>query len=400
MKDKAGFTLIELLVGIVILLVIFGSIISVFGISLRGAKVGLNQQEAYEEARLAMDEIKTTLRYADKDSIVFGPDNKTMTYSGKYFDKHWDTDKGSNVAYKMSLDFSNGKQLFIKKTLINGNKTKDTIITFPKAEANSAFIKTSEEGASKNWLEWQRSCDLFPVKEIDFSVGKENSEANIIYEIILPVKYLDENKKAKIDVLETKVSASDSDDEDVTGKVYKLYTRITNIVEKWGGTSAGWEALSATEQAEIKSFYHYYYYTYKERGNSSKLFNADVNPNSIFEYLYDNDRIREYLAYTKFDSHIFPLVILDDGSETGLKVYIQPCGKNGSAANGVGIGTDSVFLFGRIDGGGSRGWYTNCIYNHETQTWYTGPAFTVQNYGWSEAWEAVQSKNWRPVKVK
>ena len=71
MSTKKGFTLVELLVGITIVLLIFGSIIGIFGSSFKLSQTGLKQQEAYAEARQALQEIKTTLRYADKNSVVF-----------------------------------------------------------------------------------------------------------------------------------------------------------------------------------------------------------------------------------------------------------------------------------------------------------------------------------------
>ena len=124
MSTKKGFTLVELLVGITIVLLIFGSIIGIFGSSFKLSQTGLKQQEAYAEARQALQEIKTTLRYADKNSVVFNAEHTLMTYSGKYFDKHWEAAQGANVLYRMTLDFSNGKQLVIKKELVQGTEKK------------------------------------------------------------------------------------------------------------------------------------------------------------------------------------------------------------------------------------------------------------------------------------
>ncbi len=224
MSTKKGFTLVELLVGITIVLLIFGSIIGIFGSSFKLSQTGLKQQEAYAEARQALQEIKTTLRYADKNSVVFNAEHTLMTYSGKYFDKHWEAAQGANVLYRMTLDFSNGKQLIIKKELVQGTEKKQTVLTFPKVEAHSAFISTREGAAAPAWLEWKNSGTPFPVREIVLAGANNAAADNIVYEIILPLKYLDAEKQVQTDVLQTTVGPTDFDDEKMETTLKANYT--------------------------------------------------------------------------------------------------------------------------------------------------------------------------------
>ena len=400
MSTKKGFTLVELLVGITIVLLIFGSIIGIFGSSFKLSQTGLKQQEAYAEARQALQEIKTTLRYADKNSVVFNAEHTLMTYSGKYFDKHWEAAQGANVLYRMTLDFSNGKQLVIKKELVQGTEKKQTVLTFPKVEAHSAFISTREGAAAPAWLEWKNSGTPFPVREIVLAGANNAAADNIVYEIILPLKYLDAEKQVQTDVLQTTVGPTDFDDEKMETKVYHLYTRVTDLVAKWNGSSAEWNKFTWSEKSEIQSFYHYYYDTYKEWGRGSKLLTATVDPASVCDYLGDNERIREYLEYVKFTGHAYPLVQLDDGSPNGVQVQLEPTGKADSSGSRIVIPTASVFVYGRSSFGAGSIWYTEYIYNHETQTWYTGPGFSVRNLDWPEAWAKMQNLGWHPLALK
>lgn len=400
MSTKKGFTLIELLVGVAIVLLIGGSMLSIFGSSFKVSQAGLKQQEAYEEARLALEEIKTTLRYADTATVAFNADHTQMTYSGKYFDKHWEADKGANVRYKMTLDFSNGTQLLLKKELVRGTEQKQTLRTYPQAAANSAFVRTRESAAAPAWQEWQNSGTSFPVREVVLATTKNAADDKIVYEIMLPLKYLDGDKQVKTDVLQTTVNPAEADDENVAAKVYHLYARVTDLAAKWNGSGAGWRSLTLSEQAELQSFYHYYYDTYKEGGRSTLLLSAAVDPNSVCPYLGDNERVREYLEYVKFTGHAFPLELLEDGSPNGVQVQLEPTGRADSSGSRIVLPTASVFVYGRSSFGAGSIWYTDYIYNHETGTWYTGPGFSVRNLGWPEAWAKMQNLGWQPLAVK
>ena len=79
MKKQSGFTLIELVVAMAVLGLIMGAMVHLFGSSVTSLHVGARQEVVYEEARLLMNELKTTLRYADKDSI--DPEQPTVSTS-------------------------------------------------------------------------------------------------------------------------------------------------------------------------------------------------------------------------------------------------------------------------------------------------------------------------------
>ena len=69
MRKQSGFSLIELVVAMAVLALIMGAMVHLFGGSVVSLHTGSKQEVVYEEARLVMNELKTTLRYADKDSI-------------------------------------------------------------------------------------------------------------------------------------------------------------------------------------------------------------------------------------------------------------------------------------------------------------------------------------------
>lgn len=419
MKPRTGFTLIELLVGIAITLLIGGSLIMLFGVHAKAVKTGLTQQEAYEEARLVMNELKTTLRYADKTSVTFNAEGTKMTYQGKYFDKHWDADKGGNVTYTMELDFSTGKQLYLTKKEKSLAKETTTKTVFPKYEANSAFGEEQQGAAVTAWSEWVAAGNKFPIKEElapvssrsgtsaarggSFAVTPAQAEApetTAIYTIFLPIKYVDADKQVKVEVLQTRVLPTDyANDGDPEGLLYKQYTLLTEGAAIWGGSNAGWDRLNSAQKNELQNFYAYFYNRLKEKGNVAGMSSPTINTHDFFAYLGNNDRIREYLA-SKYTGNIYPVVVFDNGSNAGLSLYLQPTGKEDASESRIMIPTASVFIFARSDGGVSNGWYTNQIYNHETQTWYTGPGFSVRNLGWPEAWSKMQSLGWHPIALK
>lgn len=70
MKKQAGFSLIELVVAMAVLALIMGAMVHLFGGSVTSLHTGARQEVVYEEARLLMNELKTTLRYADKDVLI------------------------------------------------------------------------------------------------------------------------------------------------------------------------------------------------------------------------------------------------------------------------------------------------------------------------------------------
>src|SRR5574344_397121 len=127
MKKHAGFTLIELVIGIAIMLIIFGGIVYIFGASSKSAMAGMNHKQAYESARSFMDEIKTTMRYAD--TINLDSTNGTLTYAVTY---DTTTKAVQHPFYEehFSKDIANGKACYYNYTITwkDSNKTQLKIV--------------------------------------------------------------------------------------------------------------------------------------------------------------------------------------------------------------------------------------------------------------------------------
>ena len=159
MKKNAGFTLIELIVAIVLMGVIFGTIIGLFSKEITQQQAGVSQQELFTQARAIMNEVKTTLRYADIDSIKFynGATETTLTsdstdfagitkmeYTSKMFSNNYDAAGGSaqEVDITVELQMPSGwthKQMKVTKTI----GTTTTTYVFPEKDANSLFTTTT-----------------------------------------------------------------------------------------------------------------------------------------------------------------------------------------------------------------------------------------------------------------
>lgn len=108
MKKQSGFTLIELVVAMAVLGLIMGAMVHLFGSSVTSLHVGARQEVVYEEARLLMNELKTTLRYAAKDSI--DPEQPTVStskfsYKCNLWDRHMDIAQGTNKEYKVTVEW-------------------------------------------------------------------------------------------------------------------------------------------------------------------------------------------------------------------------------------------------------------------------------------------------------
>ena len=202
MKKHAGFTLIELIIGIAIMLIIFGGLVYIFGASTKSAQAGMNHKQAYEAGRQMMDEIKTTLRYADTDTVKLDETNGTLTYSTKdnypFFDKHWDIANGVPYYYSYSISWkdSNKTQLKIEKTITNSQTAKSTTTTtyYPTDEyvsANGAFKSTDYNKLGK----------AFPIYTHDFSASVTG-----MINIAIPFQYKDGSGTNKVEILQTEVT--------------------------------------------------------------------------------------------------------------------------------------------------------------------------------------------------
>ena len=211
MKKHAGFTLIELIIGIAIMLIIFGGIVYIFGASTKSAQAGMNHKQAYEAGRQIMDEIKTTMRYAD--TITPGTDSITYSVSSDHpvYQEHWadDLTKGKSRYYSYTISWkdSNKKQIKIEKSITQVDpETK----TATKVSVTSPVYYPSDDNLSATGAfdstEYKDACDkmsntsLFPIMTNDFS-----SDVSL-YRILIPFKYKDGSGTNKVEVLQTEVT--------------------------------------------------------------------------------------------------------------------------------------------------------------------------------------------------
>lgn len=159
MKKNAGFTLIETLVAIVLMGIVFGTLIGLFSQGVKHQQAGISQQELFTQARAIMAEIKTTLRYADTDSIKFyssGTETtltadsadfrgiNKMEYTSRLVQDNYDaTSATDEVDVTVEMQQPSGwthKQMKVTKTI---GATKKTYV-FPEKDANSVFTTTTD----------------------------------------------------------------------------------------------------------------------------------------------------------------------------------------------------------------------------------------------------------------
>lgn len=265
MKKQSGFTLIELVVAMAVLGLIMGAMVHLFGSSVTSLHVGARQEVVYEEARLLMNELKTTLRYADKDSI--DPEQPTVStskfsYKGNLWDRHMDIAQGTNKEYKVTVEWKDDtkKQVQVTREDITDGSKKITV--FPNDSNNSIF-----EGK-------------FPVTSETLNLNDGNTV--IMYKIALPLQY-EFNGQMKTQTLETKVVPSEEEEkETIEERIYKSYHLLLSIAEK----KASGTALTSSEQVEYNKFENYYI--------SKGIANIDY-------CISNNDKLRTYILETKFN---------------------------------------------------------------------------------------------------
>lgn len=356
MKKQAGFSLIELVVAMAVLALIMGAMVHLFGGSVTSLHTGARQEVVYEEARLLMNELKTTLRYADKDSIKYQePD--VLTYSGTMWDRHMDIKDGQNISYDIIVrwkDAGNGlKQLEVKREDrdASGNKISSKTISFPKDIANSLF----------------KAGSPFPITAE--TVYKEV----VMYKIALPVQYL-LNGKMKTQTLETKVVPSkDEVTETPEEKMRREYMEILSV-----GLKIGNGEMSPKEKKIYDEVRKYH-------GKKDKwLFTT-------------NDKIREYMCNEIYGGH-WPSIDLTTSTGTKISsVCFQPACFDMT-------NVDNVFVMGREfnvkydystwDGG----WNVRSVYDHKRKLWRTGAGTTVMSKNWDELEALMEKQNYQDVK--
>jgi prepilin-type N-terminal cleavage/methylation domain-containing protein len=357
MKKNAGFTLIELIVAIVLMGVIFGTIIGLFSKEITQQQAGVSQQELFTQARAIMNEVKTTLRYADIDSIKFynGATETTLTsdstdfagitkmeYTSKMFSNNYDAAGGSaqEVDITVELQMPSGwthKQMKVTKTI----GTTTTTYVFPEKDANSLFTTTT-------------NFPIIPAKLI-------SSMDVDLYKIDLPMQYIisgsmkEEHLRTSVAPLPVDTSA----ETDPWVILRKHYIDIATLIQKYyaGGT------LTAAEQAQVAVYKSY-------------------NKNS-----FNNDSLRSYVYNVNYNG-AWPKGTIKYANGTTKVVYAQPYLYVASG------NTAETFIFLKeVDG--NSGWYTPYIYNHETHKLYIrSSSSSFNNVTWSTLKNTILESNW------
>ena len=354
MKKQSGFTLIELVVAMAVLGLIMGAMVHLFGSSVTSLHVGARQEAVYEEARLLMNELKTTLRYADKDSI--DPEQPTVStskfsYKGNLWDRHMDIAQGTNKEYKVTVEWKDDtkKQLQVTREDITDGSKKITV--FPNDSNNSIF-----EGK-------------FPVTSETLTLNDGNTV--IMYKIALPLQY-EFNGQMKTQTLETKVVPSEEGEKDtIEERIYNSYHLLLSIAEK----KASGTALTSSEQVEYNKFENYY---------------ISKGITNINYCIGNNDKLRTYILETKFNG-TWPAKTIN-----GVDVYMQPyCDINSKPT------TNNVFVFGStsvMNESSNKNWNTNYIYDYERKSWYTGNTIMIANKSLEKIKSEMNSKGWTNAK--
>ncbi|WP_337369754.1 prepilin-type N-terminal cleavage/methylation domain-containing protein [Phascolarctobacterium faecium] len=354
MKKQSGFTLIELVVAMAVLGLIMGAMVHLFGSSVTSLHVGARQEVVYEEARLLMNELKTTLRYADKDSI--DPEQPTVStskfsYKGNLWDRHMDIAQGTNKEYKVTVEWKDDtkKQLQVTREDITDGSKKITI--FPNDSNNSIF-----EGK-------------FPVTSETLTLNDGNTV--IMYKIALPLQY-EFNGQMKTQTLETKVVPSkDEVTETPEEKMRREYMEILNTGKKIG----------AKEQL-----------TSKEEKLRDDVYNFFATTNNTY-YLTNNDQIRKYM-YEKFYNGAWPYAKLTTATGETKTIYFNPvCHVNANSENAFIIGRDSSSL--------ANSWVTKALYDHKRKQWmYSNEqnGISVMSKNYEELQQFMKSHDYQDVK--
>ena len=356
MRKNAGFTLIEILVAIVLMGIIFGTIIGLFSKGITQQQAGVSQQELFTQGRAIMNEVKTTLRYADTDSIKFysGTAEIPLTadssdFSGitkmEYTSKIVrDNYNGNSVVDEVDVIVemqqpSGWTHKQMKVTTIIGTTTKTYV--FPEKDANSLFTTTTNFPITPSKL----------ISSIDVD----------LYKIDLPMQYIisgsmkEEHLRTSVAPLPVDTSA----ETDPWVILRKHYIDIATLIQKYyaGGT------LTAAEQAQVA--------VYKSYNNNS----------------FNNDSLRSYVYNVNYNG-AWPKGTIKYANGTTKVVYAQPYLYVASG------NTAETFIFLKeVDG--NSGWYTPYIYNHETHKLYIrSSSSSFNNVTWSTLKNTILESNW------
>ncbi|CAK7043402.1 prepilin-type N-terminal cleavage/methylation domain-containing protein [uncultured Phascolarctobacterium sp.] len=359
MRKQAGFSLIELVVAMAVLALIMGAMVNLFGSSTISLHTGAKQEVVYEEARLLMNELKTTLRYADKESIE--PEKPTLgtnelTYNGSIWDRHMDISKGQNKDYKITVEWKDDTKKQLQVTYENTTDSTKKVTVFPKDIKNSVF-----EGR-------------FPITAESITLNDSNTV--IIYKIALPLQY-ELNGKMKTQTLETKVVPSEGEEElSWMEKLSKDYYDIWKLRTK-----------KISDMTDGEKHYLEEYKNFLNNGNGGYADWKLASNDDIRKFLFD-----KYGVEGSAGSKTWPTV-----SVNGDVLYIQP-----HAAKDLPAALEDVVIFAGHEELKSD-WNTSYIYNRDEKVWYYNPSqkenkIVLPGKTWAEVKSELLSSGW--IKVK
>ena len=219
MKKKAGFTLVELVVGILITMLIMGALVSLFSSSVQSEISGFKQQEAYAQARLMLNDLKTTLRYADSAAVFYDTsgnkiasptyDNTKIASKVEYTATIYNLKTEANEDISLAIEWKDNSKKQLKITKEVGTATE--VSYFPNSTVNSVFKGDGSD---------------FPLYI--------NASDSSLYHISLPYKYKFVLSGDKTDILATDVlkHADAAPEPSVAGGFISAGHLIT-VVDKW-----------------------------------------------------------------------------------------------------------------------------------------------------------------------
>ena len=226
MKKQAGFSLAELVISMGIFVLIMGAIVALFSTSIKAMVYGRNQEAAYAEARAVMNDLTTTLRYADSKNTLDADNSTTqLEYSGTMtIGNDPSNEDNDNRDYKrrITMETKDGvKRLKIEWTgFYPGQKdptsnkdayTNDKVIYFPSNTKNAAFDNEEYLAVYNSML-----ADAgVTVSGTPFPIYKATYQGGKVFNIALPIKYPFEGG-SKVDVLRSRVTTDDYEEKTTT----------------------------------------------------------------------------------------------------------------------------------------------------------------------------------------
>ena len=217
LRKKAGFTLVELLVGMLVTMLIMGALVSLFSSSVQSEISGFKQQEAYAQARAVINDLKTTLRYADSAAVFYDTsgnkiasptyDNTKIASKVEYTATIYNQNTAANESVAMAVEWRDNFKKQLKITKEVGGTTN--ISYFPNNTDNSVFKGDGSD---------------FPIYI--------NASDSSLYHINLPYKYGFALSGVKNDILVTDVLKHAGTEPSAT-EGFISAGKVITLVDKW-----------------------------------------------------------------------------------------------------------------------------------------------------------------------